>query len=103
SGQQVDTGASSTIFLIGTPAEEAPLDVVVTQNPVISTGAAAPGAPGVPGAVPASAAADQTWYRDSLNEIEARLAAIEERLRNITGVEGAQEDAEAALDEVAEA
>lgn len=98
--QQLETGTSSTIYLLGTPVEEVPLEIVVSQNPVIST---AVGVPATPGAVPPAVSVDHTWLRDSINEIDARLAAIEGHLRNIADVEGAQEDVDAALDEVAEA
>jgi len=106
SDQQVDSGASSTIFLIGTPVEAVPLEVVVAQNPVITTATApgAPGAvPGAPAAVPPAVSTEQTWMRDSLNEIEARLANIEERLRALAEGNGTEEDVTAALDQVAEA
>ncbi|HZJ08319.1 MAG TPA: DUF4397 domain-containing protein [Trueperaceae bacterium] len=100
SDQQLEGGTSNTLLLIGTPVEEVPLEVIVAPNPVASTTAVTPAAPG---AVAPAIATDRTWLRDSINELEARLAAIEERLRNLADVEGAEEDVNAALQEVAEA
>lgn len=92
---QLESGSSQTLFLIGTPVEEVPLQPIVARNPAASTMAAAPGSP--------AASTDMTFYREALIEIEARLAEIQSHLEQMSAVEGAQEDAAAALARVEEA
>src|SRR5690606_15742073 len=115
SDQQFDAGSSRTVFLIGTTVAEKPLEVIVVDNPAEAATAAARGVPAAPGADPAAApvavppaanpavAGDMTFYRDSLNEIEARLAEIEARLDGLLQVDGAEEAASAALQQLEEA
>lgn len=96
---QLEPGSSQTLYLIGTPVEEVPLQPIVVPNPAQASLAATPA---TPGAAPV-ASTDMTFYRDTLNEIEARIAEIEGRLDQLLQIEGAQEEATAALEQVEEA
>src|SRR5690606_442668 len=90
---QLEAGSSQTLYLVGTPVEEVPLQPVIVENMAAPTMTTVPGAVGTP-----ATSANTTFYRDTLTEIEARLAEIEGHLEQMQQVEGAQDGAEAALE-----
>ena len=97
----VSPGMIHTVILTGTPIEDVPLQAMLVSNPWVDPIARPPGAVApVPGALPAAEAA---WMRDRLFQIQAWLETAEARLAEITGVADAEEQATAALDEVAAA
>jgi hypothetical protein len=99
----VTPGLIHTVILTGTPIEDEPLRAMLVSNAWVDP-IATPGVPGavapMPGTLPAGEAA---WIHDRLLEAQAWLADAEARLVTLTEVEGAQEQANAALDEVAAA
>lgn len=95
----LSTGMGHTLFLIGTPVEQVPLELMVVSNPQ-----ALAGMPGAGLAVPPGAAtfdaSQVALFRDNFIQMEARLAAIEGHLANLSQVEGAQEEVSAAQAEL---
>src|SRR5690606_9484103 len=102
---QLEAGSSQTLYLVGTPVEEVPLQPIVVENPVAAAQTAAPAAPGTPVApgAPVVSTIDMTYYRDTLTAIESRLAEIQAHLEQMQQVEGAQDESSAALERVEEA
>ena len=90
-----------SVILTGTPIDDVPLRAMIVSNTVLDP-IARPAAPGVPtpawGHVPAAEAA---WANDRLFQAQSWLEAAEARLSTeLTHIEGAEEQATAALREV---
>ena len=106
---QLEPGSSQTVYIVGTPVEEVPLQTIVVENRVASTATTAPGAPGAPAAgtpvAPGApvASTDMTFYRETLAEIEARLGEIQGHLEQMQQVDEVEGEATTALERVQEA
>ncbi len=96
---EVSTGLSHTLYVIGTPVEQVPLDVILVSNPQALPGMIAAGTAVPPGAATFDAS-QVALLRNNLIEIEAYLESIEARLANLGQLEGGQEEAAAAQQEL---
>jgi hypothetical protein len=100
---EMDVGPNMvhTVILTGTPIDDVPLRAMIVSSTVFDP-IARPTAPGVPapawGHVPPAQAA---WANDRLFQAQVWLESAEARLSNeLTAIEGAQEQASAAMREV---
>ena len=76
-------GRIHTIFLVGTPIEEVPLDTLVVSADWALVGAMTPGAPGV-GVTGYASAPELVTMRELVFEVGARIEVAEQRLDEVS-------------------